>query len=145
MNVLLKYGNCLDGYKVLQRNNEFCEPCDDNEAGTEGVCSQCIAGKMPNEDRTKCVLCPAHWIGNDGRCDVNCQDTGTEANALHTECLPDEWTIDTTLQIVFGISSLICGALCSGGGAYACWKNNLCCFKQDGQNGQASVEMAKHY
>eukprot|EP01045_Picozoa_sp_COSAG04_P017207 COSAG04_NODE_1505_length_6506_cov_4.798335_6_plen_385_part_00 len=64
---------CEAGSKCTFRDfSTFCEPCGDNEIGTDGVaCSACPSGTQPDEPHTQCLSCAVGAFSTIGIC-VDC-------------------------------------------------------------------------
>ena len=81
---------CEAGSKCTFRAfSTFCEPCGDNEIGTDGVsCSACSSGTQPDESHTQCLPCEPGQFSQIGLC-IACAAGKTNSDDF-TVCAPCE-------------------------------------------------------
>ena len=67
----------------------FCEPCGDNEIGTDGIeCTACPSGTQPDESHTQCLPCEPGQYSQIGLC-IACAAGKTNSDDF-TVCAPCE-------------------------------------------------------
>jgi hypothetical protein len=59
--------DCGDGDEPAA-TKDFCIPCSEGQAGTNGSCLLCANGMTPTLNRTSCQKCPQGTHGRDGVC-----------------------------------------------------------------------------
>eukprot|EP01045_Picozoa_sp_COSAG04_P021668 COSAG04_NODE_2355_length_4284_cov_2.515173_1_plen_1336_part_01 len=81
---------CDAGSKCTFKDfSTFCEPCGDNEIGTDGVeCSACPSGTQPDESHTGCLPCEPGRYSQIGLC-ISCA-AGKINSDDFTVCAPCE-------------------------------------------------------